>query len=137
MKTHNFSADITSFELLRDEVGIGAIHELTPEDASLLARHIETQCETLYIACSGVNIGGGEGSLLLPDEQKVAIEWIREEGKPQPKEPETNMYRFVFGLTTDGLCYGYKEYDFQSTPDNLQVGDHWMTLDEVCKRYPL
>ena len=136
MKTHNFTADTTSFELLRDEVGIGKVYELTSVDASLLATHIETHPETLYIACSGVDIGGDEGSLLLPDERKVAIEWIREERKPRTNELETNMYRYIFGLTSQGQCIGYEEYDFRSTASNQQVGDHWMSLDELCNRYP-
>lgn len=135
MTRPNFIADTLSFKLLRDEVGIGSIHELTPEDASLLAPHIESHPETLYIACSGLNIGGGEGCLLLPDEQKVAIEWVREERNPRTDEPETNMYRYVFGLTSQGHCVGYEEYDFLSTENNQQVGDHHMPLEELCNRY--
>ncbi len=137
MKSPNFIADTVSFELLCDEVGTGSVYELTPEDASLLAPHIASHPETLFIACSGVDIGGGQGNLLLADGKAVAIEWVREERNPVSGEPETNMYRYLFGLTSEGSCVGYEEYDFHSTINNEQLGDHWMSLEELSNRYPI
>ena len=134
MNKPNFIVNTISFELLRDEVGVGKVCELAPQDAALLAPHIADHSETLYVACSGIDVSGTSGTLLGPGRQ-VAIEWVRQENNPQPNEPETNMYRYVFGLTSQGRCVGYEESDFKSTPNNLQVGDHWMEFDEVCRRY--
>lgn len=130
----NFIVNTTSFELLRDEVGVGKVHELTPQDAALLAPHIVDHSETIYIACSGIDVAGTPGTLLSAGRQ-IAIEWSRQENNPQQNEPETNMYRYVFGLTSQGHCVGYEEFDFKSTPNNLQVGDHWMTFNDLCQRY--
>ena len=77
---------------------------------------------------------GLDGSLILPG-RRVAIEWVREERRPVAGELELNAYRYVFGLTAEGRCVGYEEWDFKSTADNLQVGDHWMTLEDLCERY--
>ena len=111
------------------------IHELTPEDASLVAQHLKSQPETVYIAASGVNISNESASMNLYG-RCVAIEWIREESRPKAGEPECNTYRYLFGLTANGECFGYDVTEPESSPSNQQVGDHWTTLDEICKRYP-
>ena len=129
-----FTADPESFQLLRDDVGIGKVCELSFEDASLLAPHIESHPETIFVAASGVDLADYSGTMLLP-ERTVAIEWIRQENNPQRTELEANMYRYLFGMISDGTCCGYEIWDRESTPQNLQVGDHWMTLDNICSRY--
>jgi len=130
-----FIVNTESFELLRDEVSIGTIKSLSSSDASLVAKHLEHNPHTLYIASSGVNVAGTIGSVSLPQQQMIAIEWVRKEPHPQPTEPEYNMNRYLFGISDDGKCYGYQEWDYTSTPDNLQVGDHWMSFESVFQNY--
>ncbi len=101
----NFVVDADSFRLLREDVGIGRIVELNPSDSSLIAPHIEHHPETIYAACSGVNLTGKHG-VFQSGEQTLAVEWVRKESKPHPTEPECNAYRYIFGLTTNGECFG-------------------------------
>lgn len=134
MKFDYFLADLTSFKLVANDVGIGKIYELSSQDASLLLPHIGSHPETLYVACSGVDISGSNGTLQAGS-RGIAIEWAREETKPTANEPELNIYRYLFGVTADGRCLGCQEWEFVSTSDNQQVGDHWMDLNDFCKRF--
>ncbi len=130
----NFTADADSFRLLRDEVGIGRIVELSSSEASLVAPHIQGHPETIYTACSGVCLTGQQGCF-QSGERQIAVEWVRKESKPQPKEPECNTYRYLFGLTSDGKCLGYDVTQPESSPTTGQVADHWTTFDDVVKRH--
>lgn len=130
----NFTVDVDSFRLLRDEVGIGRIVELSPGEASLIAPHIEGHPETIYTACSGVNLAGQYG-IFQAAERQLAIEWVRQESKPKLGEPECNTYRFLFGLTSEGKCLGYDVTKPEASATTGQVADHWITFDEVVKRH--
>lgn len=134
LRKPNFTVDADSFRLLRDEVGIGKIVELSSSESSLVAPHIQGHPETIYTACSGVCLTGQQG-LFQVGEQQLAVEWVRKESKPQPGEPECNSYRYLFGLTPDGKCLGYDVTRPESSPQTGQVADHWTTFDEVVKRH--
>ena len=75
-KKANFTVDATNFALVKDEVGVGKIVELPAADASLLAPHIEEHPHTIYVAASGVSLGGQYGVFRI-GEQQVAVEWVR------------------------------------------------------------
>ena len=120
MRKINFKADVESFQLLRDDVGIGKIFELKPEDAALLAPHIQSNLDTLYVASSGVNISGASGSLAISG-QVIAIEWARLETHQKAKEPEVNVYRYLFGTAADGTCIGYEVTKSYASADNQQA----------------
>ena len=130
----NFIVDIESFRLIQDEVGIGRIVALSDDDSSLITPHIQGHPETLYTACSGVALSAQHGNFRA-DGGLVAIEWVRLESKPQPNEPECNAYRYLFGLTADGKCYGYDVTRPTASPFTGQVADHWTTFDEVWNRH--
>lgn len=134
LKKPNFTVDADSFRLLRDEVGMGKIVELSPSDASLVAPHIQEHPETLYTACSGVCPTEQHGMLQIGD-RHLAVEWVRKESRPKANEPECNTYRYLFGLTTDGKCYGYDVTQPESSPQSGQVADHWIAFDEVVDRH--
>lgn len=133
-KKPNFIVDSTNFTLLKDEVGIGKIVELSAQDASLLAEHIAGHPHTLYAAASGVCLAGQFG-VFQTGEHQVAIEWVRQETKPQPGEPECNTYRYIFGLTTSGECLGYEVTASKASDTTGQVADHWTTFEEAVKRH--
>ena len=80
----NFVIDVDNFRLVREEVGMGQIKELSAADAGLVTPHIQGHPETLYVACSGVNLSGKCG-VFDSNEQQVAVEWIRHETKPKPE----------------------------------------------------
>jgi hypothetical protein len=130
----NFIVDPINFTLLKDEVGIGRIVELSAEDASLLAEHIAEHPHTVYAAASGVCLAGQYG-VFRRGERQVAIEWVRQETKPQPGEPECNTYRYLFGLTENGKCLGYEVTDSKASDITGQVADHWTTFEEAVKRH--
>jgi len=129
-----FTVDVDSFRLLQDEVGIGKIVELSPADASLIAPYIQKHPETLYTACSGVCLTGQHG-VFQHGERQLAVEWVRTESKPKLNEPDCNVYRYLFGVTTNGQCLGFDVTKRESSPTTGQVADHWSTIDEVVKRY--
>lgn len=130
----NFIADADSFRLLRDEVGVGRIVELNPSEASLIAPHIQGHPETVYAACSGVCLTGRD-CLFRSGEQQLAVEWVRKESNPQSGEPECNTYRYVFGITPKGQCFGYDVTEHKSSHTTGQVADHWISFDDVVKRH--
>lgn len=130
----NFCVDVQSFRLVQNEVDIGEVVELPSSDAGLLAPHINGHPDTIYIACSGLNLAAEVG-VLQNGSDAVAIEWVRQEAKPKPSEPETNTYRYVFGLSPDGKCVGYDVTQPYSGSDSAQVADHWMDFDDVYKRH--
>jgi hypothetical protein len=130
----NFFVDLTSFSLLKDEVGVGKIVELSKSDAGLLAPHIEGHPHTVYVAASGVSLGGQYG-VFSKGEQQIAVEWVRQETRPRSCEPECNAYRYLFGLTPGGRCVGYEVTEIRASSVTGQVADHWTTIDEVVKRY--
>jgi len=134
LRKPNFVVDVDSFRLLRDEVGIGRIVELSPAESSLIAPHIQGHPETIYTACSGVNLTGQHG-IFQAGEQQLAIEWVRKETKPQQDEPECNTYRYLFGLTPNGECNGYDVTEQKASSTTGQVADHWIEFDEVVKRH--
>lgn len=131
MRQPNFIIDLESFELVRDEVGVGRIKELPTEDASLLAKHIDGHPETLYVAGSGVNLSDQYG-VFNRGQNQVAIEWVRHEPNPQTTEPECNSYRYLFGVKSDGTCIGI---DVTKRPETGQVAQHWTTFDEAVNRH--
>jgi hypothetical protein len=134
----NFIVDPVNYQLVRGEVGIGRIRELKPNDASLLAHHVGSHSDTLFAASSGVPIQGSSG-FFKTSEGMVAVEWVRREPRPNVSgkriEPETNMNRFIFGIGPDGRCYGYDVTEYEPDVSKVQVGNHWMTLNEVIDRY--
>lgn len=117
MDTLKFSVDLESFSLLQNEVGIGKIKELPLSDASILAKHINGHPETLYVACSGLNLSNRFG-VFDSGSFQIAIEWVRHETKPQKGEPECNTYRYLFGLKGDQTCVGI---DVTKKPQTGQV----------------
>lgn len=134
LRKPNFTVDADSFRLLRDEIGSGRIVELDPSESSLVAPHIAGHPETVYAAASGVALSSQYGVFRTGDTQ-VAVEWIRHETRPQPKEPECNTYRYLFGVTNDGRCVGVEVTEPKSSDKSGQVADHWTTFDDVVKRH--
>lgn len=134
LRKPNFVVDADCFRLLREDVGIGRIVELSPSESSLIAPHIEHHPDTIYAACSGVNLTGQDG-IFRSGEQQLAVEWVRKESKPQLDEPECNAYRYLFGLTLGGDCFGYDVTEQKSNPSTGQVADHWTTFDDAVKRH--
>ncbi len=131
----NITVDAVNYTLLRGAVGIGKIVELPPEDAGLLAQHIPIHPDTIYAACSGVPVREEQG-LFRKGDIVVAIEWVRHETKPVPGEPECNLYRYVFVLSTDGTkCIGFEVTRRKGNDGSDQVGDHWTEFDEVFNRH--
>lgn len=130
----NFIVAPESFRLLRDKVDIGKIVELGAADSSLIAPHIQGHPETIYAACSGVDLTGQYG-VFQAGERQLAVEWVRQEGNLQPTELECNTYRYIFGLTPNGNCFGYDVTKPLSSPSTGQVADHWITFDEVVRRH--
>ena len=130
----NFVVDMDSFRLLRDDIGIGSIREISPADAGLLAPDLGTHHETIYIATSGVNIDAYSG-WFQSGEQQLAVEWVRREGRLKANEPECNAHRYIFGITPGETCHGYAVTELSASPSTGQVGDHWIELDEVIRRY--
>ncbi len=130
----SFFVDVDKFRLLQDEVGIGEIRELTSEEVSLVTTHIKGNPGTVYSACSDVCLTG-HSAFLRGGQQLVAIEWVRQESRPKPGEPECNVYRYLFGLNSHGQCVGYEVTESFSDPVTGQVADHWTTFDEVTRRH--
>ena len=133
--------DLENFSILRDELGVGRIKELSAEDAGLLAAHIGQYAETVYVAASGFPFSGEE-SLFKYGETCIGIEWVRRETNRRPNEPELNSYRYVFGYSpSDNQCWGYDvtEYDpvdSHSNPIPGQVLDHWIDLERLVQSLP-
>jgi hypothetical protein len=86
----SFTLDADLFQVLRDEIGTGRIVELGPNESSLVAPHIAEHPETIYAAVSCVALSDQYGVFRSGDIQ-IAVEWIRHETRPQPKEPECNV----------------------------------------------
>jgi len=136
LKPRPIVADADSFRLLRDDVGIGEIRELSPDDASLVAHHLGTHAETFYLAASGVALDTYP-STFRKGQQALAIEWVRREPHPQEDEPELNTNRFLFGLTPDEKhCFGYDVTEKRPNVSKEQVFNHWTTLEELIARLP-
>jgi len=131
-----FVVDADSFQLMRDEVGVGEIKRLTESDASLLAPHLGSHQDTLFIASSGVFIPEYD-CYFKSEEQQVAVEWTRFESNPRPNERECNTYRYIFGKTPEGKCRGYQVTEPTSSPSTGQVADHHMDFDPLFQRYGL
>jgi hypothetical protein len=134
LRKPNFTVDADSFQVLRDDIGMGRIVELGPNESSLVAPHIAGHPETIYAAASGVQLSNQYGVFRSGDTQ-IAVEWIRQETRPMPKEPECNAYRYLFGLTSDGKCVGVEVTEPKSSDLSGQVADHWTTFDDVVKRH--
>ena len=133
-KSKGFEIETENFRLLHESVGSGVICELRPTDAGLVAMHFETHPETFLIATSGITAGPN----LYPfrsGEPLLAIEWIREERKPMRGEPECNAYRFIFGQTRVGSCWGFDVTQRKGGPSSGQVSDHWMSLQTTAERF--
>jgi hypothetical protein len=134
LRRPNIVADADIFRLLCDNVDIGVIRELSPSDASLIAPHIGSNNETLFVACSGVNINSYPNTFRT-GERQLAIEWVRREPNPVPGEPELNVNRFIFGLTQTGECHGYDVTEKAPGVSREQVADHWTTLNNIIAAY--
>lgn len=135
MNKPNFIVDPESLQLLKDEVGIGKIVELDPEDAGMVAGHIPVHPDTVYIAASGVPVGNDYGAF-NHEQSLLAIEWVRQELNPKANEPECNNYRYVFGLSADNnMCIGLDVTKPESNPKTQQVGDHWCDFDGLFNRH--
>jgi hypothetical protein len=137
-KTLGYVLDPVNFRIVRDEIGIGRVVELSPLDASLLAPHIGSNYETVFISTSGCSVHEYSG-VFQSSEGSVAIEWVRRETKPKSHkgkpEPEINAHRYIFGIGPDGKCHGYEVTELKPDVSKVQIGNHWMTLNQMIDKY--
>lgn len=127
----NFKVNTTDLELVLSAASDTEIRELSLADASLLARHIEGHFESLWVAYSGVQLAGTHG-VFDHNKQQVAIEWVRHETHPQSAEPNTNVYRSIFGWTKAGKAIGI---DVTTKPNQGAVANHWEVFESVFNKH--
>jgi hypothetical protein len=133
----NFKGDPENFRIFREDVGSGFVRDILPSDASMLAPYLGSHPETVHIAGSG--IPPTQAFDFKAGEPQVALEWVRREPNPKTalNEPDINVNRFVFGLTTDGKSFhGYDVTEEKPGVSKEQVGDHWMDFYDAAVRYP-
>lgn len=120
-----------NLELVSSVASDAEIKELPLADASLLAPHIEGHPDSLWVAYSGVQLAGTHG-IFDHNHKQVALEWVRHETNPESGEPNTNIYRYIFGWTSDGRAIGL---DVTKKPSKGQVADHWEDFDDVLTKH--
>jgi len=63
---------------------------------------------------------------------QVAVEWIRNETRPQANEPKCNAYRYLFGLTPEGRCVGLDVTEPTSSDATSGPRSKWRRLKIHC-----
>lgn len=134
MIKNNFTVDITSFKILTGKVELGRIVELSSSETNTLTPHIDGHPHTIYAVASGVPLTEHAG-VFQSGSAQIAVEWVRHETRPGPKEPECNARRYLFGITNDNRCVGIDVTVPWASGSSGQVADHWSTLNEVVLRH--
>ena len=145
MKQPNLTLPLSSeLSQVLGTIECGRISDLSASDATLLGKHFGAHPESLYLMSSGVPVQQLSHYGLRPSyeaDRVIGIEWGRHETSPKTfggeLEKEINSYRYL-----GAVSHSEKRIDIwvvtetgERSPGSLQVGDHHMTLPEVCVAY--
>ncbi len=135
--------DPDNYELIKDEVKVGKITELSVDDASLVLPHLECDMDCASVMTSGIVLSSDSYNYGVygQDQKLYALEVVRipeNGGFPTGSKNDSKVNRYVIGISEkDRQIKAYDVTERYSNPITDQVGNHHDTFESLFHKYGL